>query len=204
MELILVRHAETEWNSMGRCQGVADLPLSECGREQARRVALSLGTTPLSAVYTSDLRRAVQTAREVAALHGLEPVADRRLREMDQGRFEGLRYEEIKRSHADFLRRWRSAPEVVRIPDGETLLEVQGRMLQVVDEILERHAGGRVAVVSHQLALSSLVCGLLGLPLVEFVNIQLAVASRSVLRRGPRGFEVVAMNDVSHLAGLAG
>lgn len=84
------------------------------------------------------------------------------------------------------------------------MLEVQGRMLQVVDEILERHAGGRVAVVSHQLALSSLVCGLLGLPLVEFVNIQLAVASRSVLRRGPRGFEVVAMNDVSHLAGLAG
>ncbi len=204
MELILVRHAETEWNSTGRCQGVADLPLSGCGREQARRVALSLSATPLSAVYTSDLRRAVETAREVAAPHGLEPVADRRLREMDQGRFEGLRYEEIKRSHADFLRRWRSAPEVVRIPGGETLLEVQGRMLQVVDEILKQHAGGRVAVVSHQLALSSLLCGLLGLPLLEFVNIRLAVASRSVLRCGPRGFEVVVMNDVSHLAGMGG
>ena len=88
--LLLARHGETEWNREGRWQGWADPPLNETGREQARALREQLRETPFDAVYSSDLRRAHETAEIVAAPHGVPVIADEGLREIDVGSWSGL------------------------------------------------------------------------------------------------------------------
>jgi len=104
-ELLLVRHAESEWNATGRWQGHADPPLSPAGRAQAR--ALAEAIAPLlearrpSLLVCSDLSRAIETARALGAACGLDPVPDPRLRELDVGSWSGLTEPEIRRSEAE-------------------------------------------------------------------------------------------------------
>ena len=90
MNLILVRHGETDWNRTGRCQGISDVVLNDNGRKQALELGLCLKGEKISAVYSSDLARAMSTAEEIARHHGLTVEIDSDLREMDQGDFEGL------------------------------------------------------------------------------------------------------------------
>ena len=92
---MLARHGETDWNREGRFQGHADPPLNDTGRAQAERLAAELDHVELSAVYSSPLGRATETARIVAAARGLEPIALDALREVDVGSWQGLTREEI-------------------------------------------------------------------------------------------------------------
>src|SRR5581483_2208896 len=117
--LLLSRHGETDWNREGRWQGWADPPLNEVGREQARALAETLRTTAFDAVYSSDLRRAHETARIVAAPHGVAVVTGPGLREIDVGSWSGLTRAEIEA---------RFGPDAVR-PDGETREQHAARVL---------------------------------------------------------------------------
>ncbi len=136
--LLLARHGETDWNRDGRWQGWADPPLNEEGREQARRLAEQLRTTPFDAVYSSDLRRAHETADLVSAPHGVPVVADPGLREIDVGDWSGLTRAEIEMRFPDGER-----------PGGETREEHLARVLQAVERIARAHPGERVLLVSH-------------------------------------------------------
>jgi len=96
MKLFLVRHAESLWNEQGRMQGgLSDIPLSDLGREQARRIAMVLGKEEISAIYSSQLKRAVETAEATAQLHQLEVKIDANLREIEAGELEGITLEEL-------------------------------------------------------------------------------------------------------------
>lgn len=111
MNLILVRHGETEWNRTGRCQGVADIDLNHNGKKQIGELARSLKDEDISAVYSSDLKRAVETAEEIASYHKLKVRIDRDFREMDQGELEGLGFDEIRERYGHLLKEWRESPE---------------------------------------------------------------------------------------------
>jgi broad specificity phosphatase PhoE len=143
---LLVRHGLTDWNATRRAQGHADVELNDAGRRQADEAAERLAAMRLGAVYSSDLRRAVDTARPVADRHGLEVVVDPAWREIDQGEWEGLSGDEIASRWPEL---WGPARHHARRPGGEAPVEVAARALAALRRIVERHPGEAVAVVTH-------------------------------------------------------
>jgi broad specificity phosphatase PhoE len=136
--ILLARHGETDWNRERRWQGWADPPLNETGREQARALAEQLRDTPFDAVYSSDLRRAHETAEIVAAPHGVPVIADERLREVDVGSWSGLLHTEIEERYPDGVR-----------PDGETPEQHAERVRGAVADIARANPGKRILIVTH-------------------------------------------------------
>lgn len=152
--LILIRHGETDWNVEGRYQGQSDVPLNAHGREQAARLAEALREADIRAVYSSDLARARETAEALARATGLTVHPDRRLREIDQGEWEGMLFADIQARYAREFERRRADPLSVAPPGGETVGQVRQRVLAAVEDILRRHPAETVAVISHGLALA--------------------------------------------------
>jgi broad specificity phosphatase PhoE len=145
--LLLVRHGETDWNREGRWQGGSDTPLNDAGREQARAVAEQLDGD-IDAVYSSDLARARETAEIMAAKLGLEVTLDPRLRERGFGAWEGLTTAEIEARFAESHRRWR-AGEGPGADDAEDFADFSARVSDFLADVLRRHPGEQVLVVSH-------------------------------------------------------
>jgi broad specificity phosphatase PhoE len=139
--LVLVRHGETDWNRDGRVQGHTDVPLNDTGRQQARAVADLLAEQPLSAAYSSDLARALETATIVAGPLGLEVVALEGLREKHFGSWEGLTGDEVRARYPQAATgHW---------GDGETTEAMTARVLGALHEIAAAHPGEAVLVVTH-------------------------------------------------------
>ena len=142
--ILLARHGETDWNREGRFQGHADPPLNETGRAQAAELAAELEGVELAAVYSSPLRRAVETAAVVAAEHGLEPVAVDALREVDVGSWQGLTRAEIEARFPEQFARWLDYDQGWE--DGESyerLLELEQ------DDHAAAHEGKRILAITH-------------------------------------------------------
>jgi len=144
---LLARHGETDWNRARRWQGHADRPLTARGRTQAADLAARLADIPLDAVYSSDLRRARETAEPVATTHGLELIQLPELREVDVGSWQGLTRDEAEARFPAGFRRWREGG--TGWDDGEGYGEMSARVLAAVARIADEHAGGRVLVVTH-------------------------------------------------------
>jgi broad specificity phosphatase PhoE len=143
--IVLVRHGETDWNRERRFQGHADTPLNEAGRRQAVELADALRDEGLTAVYTSPLRRAAETADIVARRLGLEAAELEALREIDVGDWQGLTVDEVKARFPERLDvAWRSG-----WPNGETHDQLSARVLPALIRLDRTHAGGRVLGVTH-------------------------------------------------------
>lgn len=158
-----VRHGETEFNAAGRIQGQGDSLLSELGRRQCAAVARALRPARLEIVYSSPLRRAIDSAQCIAEELGLEVRVDARLMEIHAGVFQGLTWPEIERLHPEAARSWKSRDPEFRIPDGESRAEVQKRGRAVFAELREAPYK-RVLVVAHGGLLSAAFRGLLEIP----------------------------------------
>jgi broad specificity phosphatase PhoE len=181
--LLLLRHAEPEEDSRGRCYGSLDVGLSPDGLEHADRLARELTGLSIDAAYSSPRRRALDTATPIAAVHGLVPEVDDRLRELDFGHLEGRLYEEIERSEPELFRGWMDTPTEVSFPGGESYDDLRRRAVAACDEIRGRHAcalvvthGGVVrAVVAEWLAIPAAAIFRLdqsygGLTVVEWID----------------------------------
>jgi broad specificity phosphatase PhoE len=200
LNLILIRHGETEWNRTGRCQGVADIDLNDTGKKQIEELAHSLKDAEISAVYSSDLLRALRTAKEIASRHNLDVNIDKDLREMDQGDLEGLLFEEIRERYADVLKEWRESPETLKLPGGESLLQVEKRAWNVFERLSSVHADETVVAVSHNLTITALLCRITGVGLKGFRNFNLRAACKNLIVSANGNIEVRVLNDVSHLS----
>ncbi|MFZ5642295.1 MAG: alpha-ribazole phosphatase [Bacillota bacterium] len=199
--LYLIRHGETVWNSEMKLQGHADIPLSERGIEQARALAGRLASRPMSAIYCSDLGRAVETAREIAASRGIEVIPDRALRELNFGEWEGLTFKQIKDKYGDMAMKWWSAPLSMRIPGGECLNDLVARVIPAVRAIVERHAGEHVAVVCHGGPVRCLVGTVLKMDLNNHWRIRQDNAALNIIDFSDWESGILALlNDRSHLA----
>jgi broad specificity phosphatase PhoE len=139
--ILLVRHGETDWNAERRVQGKTDRPLNETGRDQAQALAQQLAGVPLAAVYSSDLGRALETARTVADARKLQVTPLRELRERDFGTWEGL-------TDVEILERYPEA-RTGSWGDAETRDELEARVLAAIRRISEDHPGETVLVVAH-------------------------------------------------------
>ncbi len=169
MQIFLLRHGETRWNREGRCQGSSDIELNELGRRQAGEVAEHLSRRRIDAVYSSDLRRARQTAEIVGGPHDVAVRIEPDLRELDHGEMEGLTFVEVRERFAELIEQWRSRPVAVNLPGGERLLDLDRRVWSALDRIVESHDDGdAIVVVSHSFPILSVLCRISRTPLNEY------------------------------------
>jgi broad specificity phosphatase PhoE len=164
--IFLARHGESDWNAERRWQGHADRPLTDRGRAQAAELAARLEEIELEAVYSSDLRRASETAAVVARAHGLYVVELPALREVDVGSWSGLTREEAESRFPEELETWLAGGR--GWSDGETYDEMARRVLAAVAHILAEHAGERVLVVSHGGPIRAIHASALGMDVATY------------------------------------
>lgn len=147
--LIVVRHGVTPTNTEHRYTGQLNVPLTDQGHEQAKRVARYLTENEhIDAIFSSDLSRAIDTARPTAEAFGVPVVAMRELRELDMGIFSGMAYRDVKRDHAELEAR-RATDPTVRPPEGESFADLFLRVDGALDAILAAHEGETVAIFTH-------------------------------------------------------
>jgi glucosyl-3-phosphoglycerate phosphatase len=157
----LIRHGESAANVRGEWHGRSDGPLSDEGREQAGALAARMPAP--DAVFTSPLARAWETAVPLAAAHGLRPTPHDGLREMDLGEWEGMTWETIMAEHAhDWAAVDERGHDLARGSTGETFAAATARGTAALDDIVGRHRGGRVAVVTHGVLIRAVVSNVLG------------------------------------------
>jgi len=162
---LLIRHGETDWNKEGRMQGQSDIPLNELGLKQASLTAEKLRPAGLSAVYSSDLRRAVQTAEVIGQVCGLPIHTDPRLREVNLGEWQGRLAKELNDQHdMRFATRW-MYPSVIAPPGGETAHQVQARLMAALDDIAAVHPNAVIAIVTHGFSVAVLLAAFRDIPL---------------------------------------
>ena len=162
----MVRHGQTDWNLEGRYQGQSDVPLNSTGLVQAGNLARALQKEHFDAVYSSDLTRARETAQAIVSVNGNLPIHfDPRLREINQGQWEGVQVEEIQKKYASLWQAHIDDPVQVRPPGGENVAEVFQRVKAVMDEISKNFPTGKVLVVSHGLVIATILCTVNGIPL---------------------------------------
>ena len=181
--LFLVRHGEATANVEMRYLGRRDDPLSEHGANQAAQLSRALAPLPISAIITSPLRRAADTAAKIAQAHQVPVQADERLREGGFGEWEGLsRAEVLARSPLDklLLAGWESDPNVAP-PGGESLQVVQARSLALVQEVAATYAGQWIVLVSHVGPIKTLLCAAMKAPLSTTRHLFLDPATISVV-----------------------
>lgn len=148
--LLLIRHGETDWNREGRYQGHADPPLNPVGLEQASQAARATAGLELQAVYSSDLKRALQTAGPIAELRHLSITADARLRELNFGDWDGRLVQDVIDENPAAWNAWFADPLRIAPPGGETAAALWQRFWGgALAEIRRRHTGGNVAVITH-------------------------------------------------------
>ncbi|THF60713.1 histidine phosphatase family protein [Pseudothauera rhizosphaerae] len=146
----LVRHGETPWNAERRLQGHLDVPLNETGMAQAHATARNLAGRSFSALYVSDLARALQTAIPIARAAGIEAQPMAALRERHYGIFQGLTYAEAAERFPDAYRRFEAREPDFAFPGGgESLLAFADRIGGALTELARRHSGESILVVTH-------------------------------------------------------
>jgi probable phosphoglycerate mutase len=198
--IIAVRHGETAWNVDARIQGQLDIQLNDTGRWQARRVGHALASEDLSAVYSSDLGRAHETARCIADAAGVPVVAHPGLRERRFGMFEGKTFDEIHTSWPDHAQNWRKRiPEWEPPQGGESLLQLRERVTRTMSDLAARHTGRQIAVVAHGGVLDTLYRVATGQEVNSPRTWQLPNGAINRLLWTPEGFTLVGWSDTQHL-----
>ena len=199
-QVIIVRHGQTQWNIKGVRQGHLDSPLTEKGLAQAEALGERLAREKFFVLYSSDLGRAVQTARLISRTTGHAIVTDARLRERHLGIFQGLNAEEIKERYPEEYRLHRTVGPDYVIPGGESMHQQVARNVACLIELAEKHAGDTIAVVTHGGVLSGLFRHIFSIPFqaprrFEFVN-----ASLNLFNYEEGHWMLRTWGDVSHLA----
>lgn len=198
--VILVRHGQTAWNQDERIRGRSDVPLDETGLEQARATARYIAARwPLTAVYASPLRRAMDTARAIADAQGLEAQPLDGLMDLSFGEWEGLPIPEVQARYPDLWRAWLEAPHTVHFPGGESLDDVRERATAALQDVVHRHPGETVALVAHRVVNQVLLCAVLGLGNDHFWQIGQDTCAVNEIEWNGRFYRLTLMNDTSHL-----
>ena len=205
VRIVLVRHGRTAWNSESptdvRFRGQADLELDGFGLRQAAATGRYVARRwPVHAVYASPMKRAVETARAIAEAHGLTVQAFEGLLDIDFGHWQGRSLKQVEKEYPHVLRDWFRAPHTVQVPGGESLDDVQERVVAGLGIILPRHRGETVAMVGHSVVNRVFLCAVLGLGNDYFWRLRQSTCGVSVLEfPEDRAATVEVLNDTSHL-----
>jgi len=183
--------------------GGSDTELNETGRIQAQRLAEALKDVRLDAIYSSPLRRALDTAQEIASYHNLMVQVDADFREIEAGELEGLSLTEFSSSFSQFILRWREGKGQARLPGGESVAELADRVWRGIQRIQERHDNGVVAIVTHFFCVVVAICRALGWPLTTIERIRVQTGSISIVDLDDNQPRLVLLGDTCHLEDIS-
>jgi len=197
--LLLIRHGETDYHLENKYCGFSNPSLNKNGIWQSEKSAAGLKGTKVDKVYSSDLKRAYETAAIIFKGNTIEktPV----FREMNFGIFEGLRYEEVVQRYPRLYGNWLDSPLKVKIPNGESLKDLSKRIREKLFLIFSEHKGKVIAVVTHGGPIRVVLCDALRYSLKDFWKVEQGIAAYNIVEYSeklrPR---VVKMNDTSYLS----
>jgi len=197
--VLAVRHGETAWNVENRIQGQLDIALNDLGRWQALRLAAALAGETVDAIYTSDLRRTVDTAAPTARGCNVAHVTDPGLRERSFGAFEGLTFTEIEQRWPEQSARWRSRDPEFGAEGGETLSAFYARSVATTARLVAAHPGQTIMIVTHGGVLDCLYRAASRIALDAPRSWKIGNASINRLLYTPQGFTLVGWSDDHHL-----
>jgi 2,3-bisphosphoglycerate-dependent phosphoglycerate mutase len=201
-QVIIVRHGQTLWNLQLIRQGHLDSPLTERGIAQAKALGERLARETFSALYSSDLGRAVQTAQMIAAATGHEIVTDERLRERHLGIFQGLDGNEIREKYPEEYRLHRTLRSTYVIPGGESVEQQVARNVDFLNETALKHLGETIVVVTHGGVLSGLFRHTFSIPYDAPRRFEFTNAGLNVFNYEEGNWFLQTWGDISHLNGV--
>lgn len=195
----LVRHGESEWNHQKRVQGQQNTLLTEKGRLQAKKTASRLLNENIDAIYSSDLKRASETAGIIGNVLDLNVTPLKCLREIFFGPWEGQNFELLDKKYEEEHKLWLMEPHKFNIEGAETLYQLQKRAMSGINKILDKDIGKDILIVSHGATLKTIVLGLLDMELKYFNKLTLGNASISIIEFRDYNKVLKLFNDTSHL-----
>jgi probable phosphoglycerate mutase len=208
--VLAIRHGETAWNVDTRIQGKLDIGLNDKGRKQAERLGAALAKNhpheplnAISAIYSSDLWRAYDTALSISKAINVPIVSDEGLRERGFGVFEGKTFDEIAQLWPDQSQRWRARDPHFSPEGGESLVEFSERILAASQALAARHPGEQIALVAHGGVMDVLYRAATGQSIQAPRTWSLGNAVINRLLWTPTGFTLVGWNDAQHLEDAA-
>jgi broad specificity phosphatase PhoE len=201
-EIILVRHGETEWNAEETFRGRADVALNENGLKQAELLGAYLKDEKIDAVYSGPLQRAVKTAKAIAAPHKLPVNIAESLNDINCGEWEGKPLTFVEAIYQDVYADWLDTPEQTRLPGGESLDEVNSRVVPFIWDTVLHHGKEKMVFVSHRAVHKVLICALLKLDNASFWNFKLDTAGLTRFTFDGKRAILTSFNDTSYLKPL--
>jgi broad specificity phosphatase PhoE len=198
--IFLVRHGECEGNIKGMFRGRADFPLNRRGLVQAQDLAREFKKIPVKYIYSSPLYRARQTAEAISQQCGVEIKIEECFNNIELGGWEGRFMKDIAEQYPEEWKLWVYNPEKLKVKDMETLYDVQKRAKTCLDNLVSKHSGETLAVVSHRAVLKPLIAACLNIASPYFWKIHLDTASYSLLsHKKERGYCMMQLNQNKHL-----
>jgi broad specificity phosphatase PhoE len=200
--IYLVRHGATVLSAEDRFAGRTDVPLSEEGRDQVRRLAARLSSETIGAFYASPMGRTMETARILAEPHQKPVIPMDGLREIDHGRWEEKTRAEVEKLYPEEYARWETDPFSFAPQGGESGLSVTARALPALLEIVSAHPAEHVAIASHKATIRLLICSILGFDARTYRDrLDQSPASLNILDfKDPTRGRLTLYNDTSHYA----
>lgn len=197
-KIFLIRHGETLWNSEHRIQGHIDSPLTPTGLAQAQALAQRLQKQSFAALYSSDLGRAYQTAQYLAKTTGLPIIVDPRLRERNLGCLQGLTRSEAQQQFPEEYQLYKTLDPDYLIPNGESLRQFRQRCISCLEEIVQKHPGEHILVVSHGGVLINVFKHILQLPYDMPRRFEIFNVSLNVFSYQADNWKLETWGDISH------
>ncbi len=196
--LILIRHGETPWTKVRRFQGSTDTELTKHGKRQARAIGKCLKHYKIDTLYCSPLKRAKQTAAAIGRALGKKINYDKRLRELGYGIWEGKSAAELLSDKKSRYEKW-SRGKIVTPQGGEKMPLFRKRVGSMLKEIVRKHSGKKIAIITHGGPVKMFLYEALKLPFRSLWSFRIETASMTVIGLGKHYAQVFTLNDSSHL-----
>ena len=200
IEIILVRHGQTDWNAAETFRGRADVALNGTGMKQADELGIFLENEGIDFIYSSPLQRASVTAGAIARHQYLDVNTVENLTDIDFGDWQGLSWQEVNEKFPELYRDWLDTPEQLKIPQGESLEDVRRRAVPFIEDAVMRCGEGKVVFVSHRVVIKVIMCSLLGLESSHFWNLRIDTCALSRFAAGDGRLVLTKHNDTSYLS----
>ena len=202
--LIFVRHGETAWSRARdfRFRGRRDIPLTELGVNQAQAVGSKLQTEKVSAIYSSPLMRARDTAKEIAKFHNIQVVAHPGFIDLNFGTWQGEQHRKLQEEQPELYNRWLDQPHTMEFPDGETLTDVRRRIEDALTDLVTRHENETIVIATHGAVLRVLLCFLHNVGNENYWKFTIDNCALIIVKFEHGKYSIIEENDNEHLIGL--